>query len=275
MTRYRVFAFDFDTRARLLEPIREEWEDEIKQQHRNSQAQILQSLQDEYGTRQFEQKLQNFRDIGAKPFSILAFHNRFYAQARSAFVSCQYYPALTAVCALGERVLNHLVIGLRHEYKSSSIYKRVYRKSSFDDWTLAIDALAEWGVLTETSEAEFRTLARQRNAALHFNPETDTNDRALALEALLTFGRIVESQFACLGQLPWLFMPPGEVYIRQDWEDNPFVRLVYLPNCIYVGYKHEVTSVIPWKVSDAHEYESREVTDEEFATLRIGQAGAG
>jgi len=274
MKRYRILGFDFDTRVRSLDQIPDAWDEQVKELHRQSRDRTIKGLQDEHGIRGFEEKLQNFIDLGVKPFSVIAFHNRFYAQARSAFVHGQYYPALTAVCALGERVLNHLVLGLRDHYKASPHYKRVYRKNSFDNWELALDALHDWKVLTPSAEAAFRELWRRRNEAIHFNIGTEQNDRRDALDALLIFGRVLESQFTCFGALPWLFTPPGEVYIRKEWEDVPFIQLVYQPNALYLGYKHRVVSVFPWKVEDAEGYDTAEVTDEEFTRLRIQQQSA-
>lgn len=242
--------------------------------HLQNRERAIAGLKFEYGELRFDEKLQNFIDLGAKPFSVLAFHNRFYAQARAAFVQCQYYPALTAVCALGERVLNHLVLRLRDHYKASASYKHVYRKDSFDRWEAAIDALAEWKVLTTEAEGHFRRLCKMRNDALHFNVETERNVRADALSALLTFGKVVDTQFAALGQLPWLFMTPGEVYIRKEWEPAPFIQLVYVPNAIHVGPKHQVVSVSPWQVTDPTEYEPVEVDDDEFTRLRIVASAA-
>jgi hypothetical protein len=204
---------------------------------------------------------------------VIAYHNTFFAQARAAFVGGQYYPALTGVTALGERVLNHLVLALRDHYTGSAIYRRVHRKDSFDNWYLAIDALHEWGVLTEAAEAQFRQLAQRRNEALHFNPETAPNVRALALEALLQFGRIIDAQFPCFGAHPWLFTPPGEVYIRKEWERVPFIQLVYVPNAVHVGFKHRVVGAYPWRIDEANDYEEREVDDDEFTKLRAGQLG--
>ena len=270
MKRYRLFSADFDSRATILKPIQEQWTEEVKALHRANQARIIEGLRREFGELNFDAKLQNFKDLGIKPFSVVAFHNRFYTQARSAFVSCEYYPALTAIGALGERVLNHLVLRLRDNYKLSDSYRRIYRKHSFDNWEVAINALHEWGVLTTEAEGHFRELSRRRNAAIHFNPETEVNDRGLALEALLLFGRIIETQFSWFGQLPWLFTPPGEVYIRKDWENSPFVKLVYLPNAIHVGYRNRVVHVMPWKVEDDYDYPQGEITDDEFIELRVG-----
>jgi hypothetical protein len=269
MKRYRLLGADFDSRAITLAPIPDHWEENVKALHRQNQARTVERLRREFGELNFDAKLQNFKDLGAKPFSVIAFHNRFYAQARSSFVSCQYYPALTAIGALGERVLNHLVLRLRDEYKLSESYRRVYRKDSFDNWELAIDALHEWGVLTPEAEGHFRELSRRRNAAIHFNPETEVNDRQLALEALFLFGRIVETQFSGFGQLPWLFTPPGEVYIRKEWESAPFIKLVYLPGAVHVGYRNRVVSVVPWRIEDDGAYEPGEISDDEFVARRV------
>jgi hypothetical protein len=38
-------------------------------------------------------------------------------------------------------VLNHLLLALRGDYQHTPEYKRVYRKDSFDDWNVPIDAL--------------------------------------------------------------------------------------------------------------------------------------
>lgn len=273
MKRYRVLGFDFDTRVRTLDPILDEWDEQVKALHRQNRERTIAGLQDEFGARGFDEKFKNFIDLGAKPFSVIAFHNRFFGQARAAFVHGQYYPALTGVCALGERVLNHLMLGLRDHFKDSAHYKHVYRKDSFDNWELAIDALRDWGVLTHPAEQHFRELSQRRNQAIHFNVQTESNAREGALAALLAFGRILEAQFAGVGQLPWLFMPPGEVYIRKAWEQHPFIQLVYLPNSLHVGYRHKVVSVFPWKVEDPEDYESHEVSDDDFATLRARSAG--
>lgn len=274
MKRYRVVGFDFDTRVRSFDPIPDDWEEEVKAMHRQNRDRTIAGLKFEHGELRFEEKLQNFVDLGTKPISVLAFHNRFYTQARAAFVHCQYYPALTGVCALGERVLNHLVLGLRDHYRASASYKHVYRKDSFDRWEVAIDALVEWKVLTTEAEEHFRQLCKLRNNAIHFNLETERHVRIDALNALLTFGKVVDTQFAALGQLPWLFMSPGEVYIRKEWETAHFIQLVYIPNAVYVGPKHQVVSVFPWQVADPNEYDPVEVSDEEFTRLRIAASAA-
>ena len=250
MKRYRIFSFDFDSLAHSLDPIDEGWEESVKAQRMASREKTIECLRMQHGESYLEQKVQNFIDIGFKPFSVIAFHNDFYDQSRSAFVSGHYYPALTSVVALGERVLNHLVLGLREEFKSSKSYQKVYRKHSFDNWEVAIDALTEWSVLTKDAETHFRSLWKQRNYALHFNENVQYDARAFALDALTTFGKILEVQFSGFGPHPWLFISPGEVYIRKEWEAVPFIRLVYIPNALKVGHKHKVVSIFPRKIED-------------------------
>jgi hypothetical protein len=269
MTRYRVARYDFDARVRMLTgPIHDHWEEQTKEIHRQNKARIEEGLREQYGLWQFEPKLKNFIDLGAKPFSIVAFHNKFFEQCRVSFVMGGYYPALTGACALGERVLNHLMLALREDFKGTPEYKRVYRKDSFDDWKLAIDTLTSWDVFLPATTESFLKLKDLRHRVIHFKPDTDHDDRPLALEALSLFGQIVSSQFAALGKHPWFLTGvPGEVYIRKEAETWPFVRRVYLPNCCLVGPYHTVED---WTLAlkDEHPYEDREITDEEFCRLR-------
>ena len=106
MKRYRVFGVDFDSRPYILSmEIKDEWEEAVKEVHRNNQEQQRQALLKEFGEYYAEQKKQNFIDLGSKPFSIIAFHNKFLEQVRNSFVVGGYYPALTGACALGERII--------------------------------------------------------------------------------------------------------------------------------------------------------------------------
>ena len=278
MKRYAVLGYDLDVRAGWLDiEIQEEWEERVKESHRIAQQQIREGLVAEYGSFRAEEKLGNFRDLGPMAVSIIAYHNKFFRQARAAYVVAAYYPALTAACALGERILNHLLIGLRDDFRSTPEYKQVYRKQSFHDWFLAIDTLAAWRVLLPDVVVNFKRLGTIRNRAIHLDPRdpvTEENDRTVALEAILLLDRIIAAQFGILGSQPW-FIPGtrGASYIKKEWENDPFVRLVYLPNCWLVGPRYTVEPV-PGSVivHDDYPYEDREVTDDEFRDL-LAQAG--
>lgn len=272
MKRYRVLPFfDFDTRVRTLEtPISDEWEETIKSQYYENRKKGAQSLVAEFGELNKDEKIENFIALDAKPFSILAFHNRFFTQIRNAFVIGAYYPALTGVCALGERILNYLLLILRDDYKGTQEYKKVYKKESFDDWSLPISTLKAWDILLPDVVENFLKLKEMRNNAIHFRPETDHNDRELALEAINCMKEIIGSQFSSWGPQPWFITSiPGEIYIKQTWEEKPFIKKIYLPNCALVGSKHRIESLVPQVIiNDKFEYENTQISDDEFCTLR-------
>ena len=171
--RYLSWGMDFDSRSAMLSlVIREEWADEVKAQHRLSSESIQKGLIAEFGEHSAKAKLENFIAINTKPLSVLSHHNALYHQIREAFVIEAYYPALVGACALGERILNHLILDMRPHFSTTSEYKKVYRKDSFDDWHVSIDVLEAWKVLLPETVAEFRALVPLRNRSIHFNLKT-------------------------------------------------------------------------------------------------------
>jgi len=145
--RYRIFSFDFDSTPRdLTETPGEDWSEEAKLQWQQRREQRVAGIASDYGERNLDQKVADFAAFGAKPFSIVAHHNAMFDHVRTAFVSGGYYAALTGACALGERILSHLMLDLRDHYKTTPQYKHVYRKNSFDRWSLVIDTLGCWPV---------------------------------------------------------------------------------------------------------------------------------
>ena len=269
MKRYRILSFYFDSRAESLKPVQEQWDKKIKEQHRKNQQKTVTGLKIQYGELNIEEKVQNFTDLKLKPFSVAAFHNKFLEQIRNAFVIGSYYPALTSACSLGERILNHMMILFRDYHKNTPEYKKVYRKKSFDFWPLAIDALEKWEVLLPEAASKFRCLNEKRNKAIHFNPETDKNDRGLALQAIHLIQEIVSIQFSSFGNQPWYFCVPGEIYIKKEWESKPIVKHIFIPNSLLVGPKHFIVSLLPKVVvNDKFEYKEKEITDAEFSRLR-------
>lgn len=270
MKRYRVLAYDFDARATNLKmEIQEVWEEKIKAQWRSSQESIKEGLIAEYGAVRAFKKISNFIELDANPISIIAFHNKFLRQIRSAYVIESYYAALTGACALGERILNHLILRLRKYYKATDEYKKVYRKDSFDNWDLAINTLEAWEVLLPDVVSSFRELKEIRNKSIHFNPETDNNDKELSLEAVNKLKEIVSGQFSGFGTQPWFIKgTKGACYIKSEFEDSPFVKEIVVPNCVKVGHLHTLEHGHKgWVVHDPHEYAEIEITDERFAAL--------
>ena len=104
MRRYRIQTHDFDTRADILNlTIVESWDDHIKELWSRNKDKIKRGLLYQYGFENAETKLNNFLDLGQKPFSVLAFHNRFAEQVRHSFVTESYYPALVGAVLWANR----------------------------------------------------------------------------------------------------------------------------------------------------------------------------
>lgn len=269
MKRYRVLSMDFDTRANILSlEIKNDWEPKIKKQWEDNKQSIKDGIVAEYGILCSHNKINDFIALGAIPFSIIAFHNKFIRQARDAFIIGGYYPCLVASCALGERVLNQLILHLRDYYKSHSEYKKVYRKDSFDNWDVAIDTLEAWEVLLPEAVAGFRELRNIRNAAIHFNPETDRDYRTLAINAFQKICYIIKNQFGTERQ-PWYIEGiNGATFVKKEKQEIPFVKEIVLPNCKLVGYRHTLEMKNnKWLVHDSDNYTEPELTDEEFKEL--------
>jgi hypothetical protein len=70
MKRYRVIEMDFDARANILSlAIDPSWKPELQEEHRRHKESVLQGLMAEVGPQRFDNKVQNFVDMGPAPFS--------------------------------------------------------------------------------------------------------------------------------------------------------------------------------------------------------------
>ena len=266
--RHLSWGMDFDTRATTLGmEIQDDWEPEVKRLHTENKVNARAGIVREFGEHALDAKIENFLAIDTKPFSVLAHHNLLFHQVRQSFVIGSYYPALVGACALGERILNHLVIDLRDFYRATPEYRRVHSKSSFDDWRVPIDTLEAWGVLLPAAAAEFRALMPLRHRSIHFNVSTYATLRDDALEAVLHMRTIIEQQFGAFALRPWFIERTlGHVFIRKSYETHPFVRTYFLPRCPFVGplfgMRHGASG---WEFFDFADYGPGEWSDEEFA----------
>jgi len=271
MKRYLVYPFDFDTRAELLRTeIQDSWEEKIKAQWRTNRESLEASLRKELGDHNFDMKLKNVRDCGSAPFSIVSYHNPLYHQARYAFYHGYYYPALLAACALGERMLNHMILDLRDEFSGTEQYRKVARKNSFDNWDVAISTLEAWDIFqADCVTADFRALKRLRHRSVHFSPETYRTLREDALSALQHLASIIRVQFGFDGAARWMLPgTKGNRFIKKDSEADPFLVKYYLPQCPLVSPMFSI-NFLPQGIGffDFKDTEDREVSDAEFARL--------
>ncbi|MDP1801495.1 MAG: hypothetical protein Q8L81_09095 [Bacteroidota bacterium] len=266
MKRYRILGWDYDSRSLLLSQLSEQAS--MSSLDKENYDKTITSLKFEYGEQNFDQKIQNFKDIGAKPFCVIAYHNNFLHQIRKSFVLGSYYPALTAACALGERILNHLILNLRESYKETATYNTVKKKEAFAKWHIAYSALYEWGILTDKAIESYKKLAIIRNDSIHFKIETETKDREIALKAILLLQTIINEQFSAMGyQKYFILNTPGETYVKKNFEKHPYIKLIYLPNTAHVGPNHRIEFLPEFRAIDI-QYPEKEITDEEFVELR-------
>ena len=239
----------------------------MKAQHRANREAVRRGLIAEFGEIAADAKAENFISIGTKPFSVLSYHNNFFHQIRNAFVVGAYYPALVGACALGERILNHLILDLRPYFTATPEYRKVHRKQSFDDWRLPIDTLEAWRILLPVAAREFRALMPLRHRSIHFNVETYGRLRDDALAAILHMRAIIEQQFGSHGLRPWFIKGThGHAFIRKDFEEHPFVRTYFIPRCPFVGPLFAMShGPDGWRAHDRSDYGEGAWTDEEFA----------
>ena len=267
MRRYRLFAFDMDPRSDLLQMLRNS---ETATLENANYQRMIKGLKLQFGELNFDNKLQNLFAIGSKPHSVVAYHNKLLEQIRNSFVLGSFYPALVGACALGERILNHLLINLRDRFKLTPEYKGIYKKDSFANWDVAIKTLSSWKILLPTVTSDYGLLKKRRNDSVHFNLDTEESEKKEALEAITLIQNIIWQQFSGFGDQPWFITDiPGEIYIKSSWESNPFIQLVYLPSSFYVGYKHTIErSPDGLRIKDDFNYEEGVLTDEEFSSRK-------
>jgi hypothetical protein len=266
--RHLSYSLDFDSRAHLLEEPGKAWAEDARRLHLEGQERVKAGLAREFGPDQLDKKIANFIAIDFKPFSILAYHNQFFDQIRRAFVIGSFYPALVAACALGERILNHLILDLRGFYKHTPEYKRVYRKDSFDDWNVPICALESWKVLLPEAATEFRLLMKLRHRSVHFNVSTYSTLRDDALASIHHMRKIIEHQFGTSGNKPWFIKGTrGQVFIKRKWEEDPFIKTYFLRGCPFVGPYFAISFQNGLMYIDHSDYGDGAWTDEEFAAV--------
>ena len=252
---HRVFGFALDTRARILN------NDNIKDSHDG----ITQGLKEEWGVQEFPIKLKRFKDLN---LSFLGIPEEYYGllwNVVSSYCCGQFYPAMTSSGALGERILNRLLIKTRDYFKSSPHYKKIYRKDSFDNWDAPIEILRDWEVISENVADAFSRLKKYRNDSIHYKDGYDFESNSH--DAVAALADIINGQFnyETRSDLLWVFNVPGEILVRSSKSDDPFVKEFILPHCALVSPYCEPTADPPIKGKCTP---LKPLSDEEFIKLR-------
>ncbi|MHC4145399.1 MAG: hypothetical protein ACYSWW_25095 [Planctomycetota bacterium] len=252
---YRVFNFALDTRARILN------NDAIK----NSHESIIKGLKDEWGEFEFPKKLKRFKGLDLSFLGIPEEYYNLLWDVVSSYCCGRFYPAMTSAGALGERILNRLIIKTRDYHKTSPHYKKIYRKSSFDQWGKPISILKEWGVISPDVAKSFNRLKKFRNDSIHYSDgyEFETNSH----DAVAALAEIIDGQFNYEKRqdLFWVFHVPGEILLKSEKVDEPFVKEFVLPHCALITPYCEPTADPPVRGRNTP---LKPLSDEEFMRLR-------
>jgi hypothetical protein len=219
-----------------------------------------------FGAANVTEKFDRWFSLNPPDLCVPVEYHELLREVEGSYIRGDYYPGLTGACCLGERILNHLVIGLKNYYKTSLRYKEVAAKESIQDWGKAIEILIDWGVITEQQARDFGDLLSLRNPAVHFG---DVKRRSTeAYKALNLVYSITKSLFG--HNIPIFFWAPGEIYIKNEKENDPFVKVFLIPHCVKVGFNHEVRSVELGSIEiyDPGPYPEEYITDETFVEHR-------
>ncbi len=229
---YRVFGFALDTRAAIFNV---EGAQEAKKQ-------LSDSLRDQWGDQSFALKLERFKKLN---LSYLGIPDEYYGLLRQIVDSycCGYfYPAMTSAGALGERILNRLLIRTRDYFKGTPQYKAIYRKRSFDSWDKPISVLMEWNIISADVAEAFHKLKDYRNDSIHYQEGYSFEENAKA--AITQLASIIDLQFNYTRRkdLFWIFDVPGEIWLRSEQSQDPFVKEFVLPHCAWLSAYCEPSS---------------------------------
>ncbi|WP_439658209.1 hypothetical protein ACSHWB_38325 [Lentzea sp. HUAS TT2] len=264
----------FDTRAQILTTeIGADWDPLVRQQWLENRHQLRAGLIHEFGNHDHERKIADFVSIKAAPWSIIDEHNAFLQQIRNCFTHGSYYPALVGACALGERILNALVIRLRGDFAGHPATVQVENQATVSDWVKCIVALFEWGVIGDPTATQFNTLRKLRNRSIHYGTHLSGSDaRDDALNAVLLIQGCIETLFSPFGTPPrFIAGTPGVSFISLVGEQEPLVKRFFLPNCALVSPNFEMRPApgdeFAFQVFDDGGYQEEyyTLTDEEFS----------
>jgi hypothetical protein len=272
--RYLANQMSFDTRAHMLDPIGATWGEDVRVLSVRNRELVRTELIHEFGNHEHERKIEDFAALGSAPWSVIDQHNAFMAQVRTAFVAGAYYPALVAACALGERILNELVVRLRRHFPEHEATVDVAEQGAISNWGACIKALVGWRVLDEQAATEFYALSKLRHSAIHYNRRLNGVDaRDEALKAVRALQDLISALFPPLGGPPrFIAGTSGHTFISSEAETQPFVREFVLRSCVLVSPHFEMrpTSERWFEVwdDDSYQEEFPHLTDEEFADHR-------
>lgn len=255
---YRVTSFAIDTRVAFLKESKTNLENDS----------LKQAFKEEWGIKDFDKKLDRYIELDLAFFGIVDEYYDLLSPVVSSYCCGLFYPAMTSCGALGERILNRLILKTRDYFKSSPHYKKIYRKKSFDQWDGIVEILLDWNVISNEVAGLFLKLKSYRNDSIHYNNDYDFEKNAH--DALKIFASIIDKLFNYVNRkdLFWVFDVPGEIWLRSSVLDQPFVKEFVLSHCLPLTPYCEPFATPPIKGTNAP---VKPITDKEFMEIRINK----
>lgn len=249
----RLTKFTFDTRSNLIKHV-PSYEEDFKK-----------SMQSVYGAADLDKKLERWANISKTQIWIVDEYNEVIDEIVSSYIAGYYYCATVSACCLTERILNRLVIKLKNYHKESDFYKKIYNwEEKIQNWDLLTKILEDWSVLDEFQITLCKKLHQLRTNTVHYVP--GGNFVKSAEESITAILSLIESLFGvfCRKDIFWIFNIPGEIWVKENVQDLPFVKEFILPAC------NECASV--YQVQDGVYIENEapigHITEEEFIRVR-------
>ena len=236
-----------------------------------NQQEIRNFVISRYGDSDIENKYKRYISFRPPSLRVIMEYHALLQEIEDSYVDGLYYPSLTSACCLGERIFNILILRLRDYYKTSEHYKHIYQKESFNDRTKSIEILCDWKVInSDDIKTKYEELQKIRHGVIHFNKLEDIEVKAI--NALRIIYDITTYFFAVGSRKDIYFWCPGEIYVKKEAEQIPFIKEMILPHCYLVGYGHRIERINNQNVlKDDTAYDNKEISDEEFIELRKGK----
>ena len=257
--RYRLMNFYVNTvRGLYINP--------ALKKHAESNTEHLKAV---LGQENFEQKFARWLKIQYPPLGLIDEYPEKIEQIINAYSSGYFYPAVTSACCLAERILNRLVLQTRNHFRSHHHYKKMYRNKSFDNWRNMITIIGDWQLIPAKAISIMKELEPIRQQSIHYNETFDFEK--IGSEAINKLIAAITEIFGVINRtdIYLVFDVPGEIWVRHDAQELPFVREFVLPHCYYAHAVHDVDFDVK-KITERLG-KLGTLTDKEFVRLRTDQ----
>ncbi len=189
-----------------------------------------------YGIEDLEDKIVRWKEINSSRLWLIHDFDPYVEEMIQTYIAGNFYPVASACTTLAERIANLLILKLKNSYNQelldSENKKYVYsRDQSWQNHDRSMEVLETWGVLSGEQKKLFTNLYKIRSRSVHF--QTDFDAKKDASDAIKSLHELIDSYFNQMKRtdLMRVFEIPGEIWVREEKINDPFVKAFVLPNC--------------------------------------------